>query len=151
MKFNKLLHIILYFFLSAILTWLFIILCPVYVSTRQMLLSTAIAGGKWMIQIVLGLALLKDKSFIFLKKIGLVCFTGSVLLIPYILTASLKISNSSEFFFGSLIAAVIAMIILYYKAVKQIEITIIWWWFWLICLATAIFLQLTIVFEHVKI
>lgn len=151
MKFYKLLHIILYFILSAILTWLFIILCPVYVSTRQMLLSTSIAGGKWMIQIVLGLALLKDKSFIFLKKIGFVCLTGSVILIPYIISATLKISNSSAFFFGSLIAAVIAMIILYFKAVNQTEISIKWWWFWLICLATAIFLQLTIVFNYIKI
>lgn len=151
MKFYKLLHIILYFILSAILTWLFIILCPVYVSTRQMLLSTSIAGGKWMIQIILGLALLKDKSFIFLKKIGFVCLTGSVILIPYIISATLKISNSSAFFFGSLIAAVIAMIILYFKAVNQTEISIKWWWFWLICLATAIFLQLTIVFNYIKI
>lgn len=151
MKFYTLLHIILYFILSAILTWLFIILCPMYVSTRQMILSTGIAGSKWMIQIVLGLALLKDKSFIFLKKIGLVCLTGSVILIPYIISATLKISNSSAFFFGSLIAAVIAMIILYYKAVKQTEISIKWWGFWLICLATAIFLQLAIVFNYIKI
>lgn len=142
---------ILFFFLSAIITWLFIILCPVYVSTRQMLLSTAIAGGKWMIQIILGLALLKDKSFIFLKKIGFVCLTGSVILIPYIISATLKISNSSAFFFGSLIAAVIAMIILYFKAVNQTKISIKWWWFWLICLAIAIFLQLTIVFNYIKI
>ena len=141
---------IFYFFISAILTWLFIILCPVYVSSRQMLLSTAIAGGKWMIQIIMGLSLLKDKSFIFLKKIGFVCFTGSVILVPYIVSSSLGIANAPAFFFGSLIAAVIIMIILYYNAVQQMEIALKWWWFWLACLATAIFLQLTIVFNYIK-
>ena len=147
MKSNNLFLATLYFGLSTILTWWFVILCPLYVSTEQMLLSTTIAGGKWAIQILAGLVLLKDKAFLFLRKIGFVCLIGSCILIPYIGLALFHIYDGKEFFFGSLIVSVITMIIFYYRAVKQMGVSIKWWLGWLLCLAVAISLQLTVVFR----
>jgi membrane protein DedA with SNARE-associated domain len=113
-----------------------------------MLLSSGIAGGKWLVQVMLGLVLLNDKAFIFLKNIGFVCFTGSCILIPYILSAMTGLSNAAEFFFGSLVVSVITMIVLYYRAVRQTGLSARWWLGWLLCLAVAITLQLTVVFGY---
>jgi hypothetical protein len=143
---RNLLLFFLYFFLSAVLTWGFVIVSPLYISNEQLLLSTAVAGGKWGIQIILGVFLLKEKALVFLKNIGFVCLVGSLILIPYIVFASLNIAESAPFFVGSLAVSVAAMIILYYKAVRYSDISIFWWIFWLLCLATAITLQLTVVF-----
>jgi hypothetical protein len=138
---------ILYFTVSTAITWWFVILSPLYSSTEQMLLSTSIAGGKWAIQLGLGLLFLEEKRYKFLREIGYVCLMGSLLLFPYVLSASMSLSNTGEFFTGSLIIAVLAMIYLYFKAVRATQIAIRWWLFWLLCLAIAISLQLTIVFD----
>ena len=53
---------VLYFGLSAVLTWMFVVLCPLYISQEQMLLSACIAGGKWGIQIILALLFLKENG-----------------------------------------------------------------------------------------
>jgi hypothetical protein len=137
------------FLLATVLTWWFVICCPLYISDQQMLLSTGIAGGKWLIQILAGLLLLKGKALRFLKEIGFVCFMGSCILIPYILSSMMGWSNDAGFFFGSLVVSVITMIILYYRAVKEMGISLLWWAGWLLCLAVAISLQLTVVFGYI--
>lgn len=147
---NNFLAFLLYFAMATILTWWFVILCPLYISTNQMLLSTSIAGAKWLIQILAALVFLKEKSFLFLKKIGFVCFIGSCLLIPYIVFATEGISNAPEFFFGSLIVSILVMIVYYYRVVKQINLSLKWWLGWLLCLAIAISLQLTVVFHYIR-
>jgi len=139
---------VLYFGLSAILTWLFVALCPLYISKEQMLLSTFIAGGKWAIQIILGFLFLRDKALPFLRKIGFVCLIGSLILVPFIISALAKWSDSGEFFFASLVAAVLVMIFVYYRSVRALQLQLRWWFFWLICLAIAIALQLTVVFHY---
>lgn len=139
---------ILYFALSAVLTWMFVVLCPLYISQEQMLLSTFIAGGKWGIQIILALLFLKENALPFLRKIGFVCLIGSMILIPFIISAYFGFNKSGEFFFGSLIVAVAVMILAYYHSVKDLELSIKWWIFWLICLTIAISLQLTVVFHY---
>jgi hypothetical protein len=146
---NDLLAAALYFLLSVVLTWLFVILCPLYVSQEQMILSTAIAGGKWAVQIVFGFILLKEKSMLFLRRIGYVCFVGSCILIPYIVSSLFNITDSPRFFFISLVAAVLIMILTYYQEVKSMKISLGWWVAWLVCLAIAVTLQLTVVFNIV--
>src|SRR5258706_7895463 len=88
----------LYFALSTLITWWFVILSPLYISQEQMLLSTGIAGAKWAIQIIVGWVFLKEKSTTFFKKIGLVCFIGSCLLLPYVVLAFFKLINHTGFF-----------------------------------------------------
>ncbi len=143
---NQLLFI-LYFALSTIITWGFVAVCPLYISKEQMLLSTAIAGGKWALQIVLALLFLYDKTWVFLKNIGTVCLIGSCILLPYALFAQSGITNSPTFFLGSLIASVLVMIVAYYQAVQSSGVNMKWLYFWLLCLAVAITLQLTVVFH----
>ena len=138
----------LYFLLSSVLTWLFVVYSPLYISQEQMFLSTFVAGGKWAIQIILGVLFLKEKALPFLRKIGFVCLIGSLILVPFIISAAVKWSDSSTFFFGSLVIAVLAMIYSYFRAVKSVEVEITWWYFWLICLSIAITLQLTVVFHY---
>jgi hypothetical protein len=144
---NQLVHAIAYFFFSTILTWWFVLLCPLYISRAQMILSTSIAGGKWAIQIALGILLLRHRVLPFIRSIGLVCFIGSILLVPYIISASLRLSDHPRFFFASLAVAVIVMVIFYYSAMKKIGLGAGWWLAWIICLVVAITLQLTLVFE----
>ena len=113
-----------------------------------MFLSTSIAGAKWAIQIIAGLIFLKEKSFLFLRKIGFVCFVGSCCLIPFIALGTSGIADAAEFFVGSLLFAVAVMVVLYYRAVKQTGLSIAWWVGWLCCLAVAVLLQLTVVFHY---
>lgn len=136
-----------YFALSTVLTWWFVAVSPLYISKQQMLLSTAVAGGKWAIQVVLGYLFLYEKRWVFLKNIGFVCFIGSCILVPYALLAQLGIANSGRLFLASLIAAVVVMVYAYYHAVLNSNVKTKWWYFWLVCLVCAISLQLTVVFH----
>jgi hypothetical protein len=112
-----------------------------------MILSTIIAGAKWGLQILLAIIFLKGKRWEFIKNIGFVCFTGSLILIPYIILRIMHWANNAIYFWGSLVIAVLAMIMLYYRAVKLLGVSITYWFFWLLCLIIAISLQLTIVFH----
>jgi len=136
-----------YFTLSALFTWWFVAVSPLYISQEQMLLSTAVAGGKWGIQILLALLFLQIKSWTFIKNIGKVCLIGSCILLPYVVLSLLNIASNATFFIASLAASVIVMIFYYYRATKQSGVEIKWWFLWLACLAIAITLQLTVVFR----
>lgn len=138
---------LVYFVLSTLFTWWFVAVSPLYISQEQMLLSTAIAGGKWAIQILLAALFLKSTRWVFIKNIGRVCFIGSCILLPYVLLSVMNIASDANFFVGSLVASVLVMICFYYKAILQSGVDIRWWFFWLACLATAITLQLTVVFH----
>jgi hypothetical protein len=138
---------ILYFLLSTLITWWFIESSPLYISTEQMVLSCTIAGGKWLVQLVAAFFILKEKKWIFIKYIGYTCFVGSVILIPNCISSTLNFHNSSAFFIGSLIFSVLLMISLYYQSAKKSKVSIKWFYGWLICLAIAITLQLTLVFN----
>jgi len=138
---------VIYFALSTVLTWGFVAVSPLYISQEQMILSTAVAGGKWGIQILLALVFLREKKWVFLKNIGFVCFIGSCILLPYILLNVSNIADSANFFLGSLVASVWVMIVLYFRAVRISFVSIRWWLGWLVCLAIAISLQLTVVFK----
>jgi hypothetical protein len=139
-----------YFLLSTIITWWFVILCPSYVSTEQMILSTSIAGGKWMLQILGAFLILKEKSIVFVKNIGFVCFIGSSILLPYVVSALFELNNDPIFFFLSLVVSVITMIVLYRNAALKSNVSLGWWYFWLFCLAIAVSLQLTLVFNVIQ-
>ncbi len=136
----------LYFLLSTIITWWFIEKGKtLYFSTNKMLLSCAIAGAKWSIQIAAAYFLLKDKKWDFIKRIGFTCFVGSCILLPYCLFPSIHVLRNSFLF--SLIAAVLVMIVMYYKAVIKMDISTKWFWGWVCCLVVAILLQLFVVFK----
>lgn len=138
---------VLYFGASTVLTWAFVALSPLYISREQQLISTAVAGGKWGLQILMAFIFLRQQSWTFVKNIGFVCFLGSCILLPYIIFSVIGISNGVEFFIGSLLASVLAMIYYYYKATRLSFVAIKWWYAWLTSLAIAIFLQLTWVFD----
>lgn len=140
----------IYFLLSTIITWLFIIKSPLYFSSRQQILSCSIAGAKWGVQIMLAAVFLPVKKWIFIERISLTCLIGSLILLPYYISAALGWNSTAVFFTGSLIVAVLVMIISYYKHVRSLAVGIKWWVFWLVCLAIAITLQLTVVFDVIN-
>ncbi len=144
---KKLVLIFLYFTLSTVFTWWFIAVSPLYISFEQMLWSCGIAGGKWMIQVAAAFLFLKKKKWDFIRNIGGVCLAGSIVLVPYSIAAFFHLAESATFFIGSLIVAVAAMIVLYHQAVKKTGVSWYWWIAWLICLAIAVTLQLTVVFN----
>jgi len=136
---------LLYFGLALILTTLFVLACPLYISQEQLLLSVSIAGGKWVVQIFLAIALLRKRRSSFIHGMGRVCLLGSIILIPYILSAWLEISDDQWFFFGSLILAILVMVFRYHTEVTRLHLSLAWWYFWLLCLTVAVGLQLTVV------
>ena len=138
---------IIYFLLSTLITWWFIQASPLYTSMQQKLLSCGIAGAKWSIQIFTALIFLKERKWHFIKNISFVCLIGSLILLPYAVLSKLWGVNGNDFFVGSLVLAVAVMIFFYAVAVKNAGINIKWWLGWLLCLAIAVTLQLTIVFH----
>jgi hypothetical protein len=143
---NQILFVI-YFTLSGLFTWWFIMSAPFYVSKGQQVLSFGIAAGKWGINIVLAYLFLGKQRWIFIKNIGYVCFIGSSLLLPFTILSRLGITNDILLFTGSLMSAIVAMIYYYYQAVRLSIVPLSWWYIWLLCLLAAICLQLTIVFH----
>ena len=137
-----------YFLLSGIITWWFIKKAELlYLSEDKMFLSCAIAGAKWGIQIIAALLFLQEKKWLFIKLIALTCFIGSCILLPYCLLAQMRATEYG--FLISLIMAVFFMILIYYKVVKQMDMSVKWFWGWMVCLAIAISLQLFVVFKIV--
>ena len=147
---KKILLAIIYFVLSAIITWWFVEVCPLYSSMQQKLLSTGIAGAKWSIQIAAAFFFLKNIKWGFIKNIGNTCLVGAVILLPYAIAASFLNYNSAAFFLLSLLIAVVVMIVLYFLNVRTTGVSIKWFWGWIFCLAIAITLQLTVVFSVIK-
>ena len=138
---------IIYFTLSTIITWWFIEASPLYISTEQKLLSCAIAGGKWGLQLLAAFIFLGGKKWDFIKNIAFTCLVGSVILLPYAILSVCFAINNASFFIGSLMVAVAVMILLYALSVQNAGVKIQWWLGWLCCLAIAITLQLTVVFH----
>ncbi len=138
-----------HFLSSTLLTAWFVWTSPVYISDYQMLLSTGIAGGKWALQILFAFFLLSDKAAVFIREIGFVCHVGSLILLPYCLFSFFNLADGPGFFLGSLLASVAVMIPVYALAVRKSGVSSFWWYGWLCCLATAITLQLTVVFKIV--
>lgn len=143
---KNILSAISYFLLSTVITWWFIEKGKtLYFSQTLMLLSCAIAGAKWGLQIVLAIIFLKTKKWIFIKKIGQVCFVGSLILLPYCFFENIRTNDKS--FLLSLIFAVFVMVIMYYREVKLLEISKKWFYVWLSSLAMAVALQIFLIFK----
>lgn len=151
MKDSKKIYLaILYFFLSTVITWWFVDVCPLYESLQQKILSTGIAGAKWGLQIAAAYFLLSNKKWDFIKNIGTICLVGSVILLPYAIAATFSNQNGAAFFVTSLLIAVAVMIVLYFLNVGKLSLSYKWFWGWIVCLAIAITLQLTLVFSVIK-
>ncbi len=140
-----------YFFLSTGITWWCVDVCPLYSSLQQKLLSTGIAGAKWGLQIGAAYFFLSTKKWNFIKNTGFICLAGSVILLPYAIAANFAHVNGASFFVTSLLIAVAVMIILYFLNVQKLGLPKKWFWGWIICLAIAITLQLTVVFSVIKL
>ena len=150
MNSRKIYLALLYFFLSTVITWWFVDVCPLYTSLQQKLLSTGIAGVKWGLQIVAAFFFLTEKKWEFLKNMGATCLFGYIILLPYAFAALFTKLNDPLFFIASLIIAVLVMIVLYFLNVQKLGLPKKWFWGWICCLAIAITLQLTVVFSVIK-
>lgn len=136
-----------YFLFSTLITWWFIAESPLYTSVEQRLLSCGIAGAKWAIQIGAAVLLLGANKWTFIKNIGRACLIGSLILLPYAALSQFWGINGQSFFLGSLVLSVATMIVLYAVGTKHAGVKMGWWVFWLLCLAVAVTLQLTVVFD----
>ena len=132
------------FAVSVILTGLFIEAFGGYVSRSQMLLSGAIAGGKWGLQLLLAAILLGDKRGGYFREMGIVCAVGSGVLLPYILFA-----GNWSFFLGSLVCSVLVMAWLVVTRLASLGVSQWWTILWFVLLGIAVSLQLTVVFDIV--
>lgn len=139
---------VLYFLLATVLSGVFINNnLTLYSSVNAMILSGSIAGAKWMIQILAALLILKELKWIFIRRIGFICFIGSAILFVYYIIHFFKLQlNVISPFIISIGLSVLVMIVMYYIAVKKTELSIVWFWVWMLCLAIAIMLQMFVVF-----
>ncbi len=139
----------IYFAISLVLTTMFVLGCPLYISQEQFLLSLSIAGGKWVVQILAALLLLGKRRTSFINGIARVCLLGTLMLMPYTLSSWLEISNDPIFFFGSLMIAILVMVFRYHFEVSRLNLSLAWWYFWLLCLTIAVGVQITVIFKLV--
>lgn len=130
------------FVASLLLTWWFIERFDGYISQSQMMLSGAIAGGKWGMQLLLAAALLGERRWRYFREMGVVCGIGSCVLIPYIL-----LGGGWAFFVGSLILCVLMMAWLVISRLAAIGLNRRWTVLWFALLGIAVTLQLTLVFD----
>lgn len=138
-----------YFFLSTVITWWFIVAGEsLYHDRSRMLLSCSVAGAKWGIQILAALVFLDEKRWPFLAQIGATCLVGSAILLPFCF-APVRAWLGSSGFLASLIVAVLTMLVLYFFSVRRIGLKLRWFFGWVLCLAVAVTLQLTVVFHVV--
>ncbi len=139
---------LIYFLLATVVTGVFITnKFWLYSSVNAMILSGFVAGVKWLIQIVAALVFLKELKWFFIRRIGFVCFIGSVILFVYNIFNFLPppFSGFSQFIL-SIGFSVLVMIVMYYQAVKKTGLPVIWFLGWIFCLAFAILLQVFVVF-----
>jgi hypothetical protein len=141
---------ILYFLISTVITWWFVDASPLYTSMQQKLMSTGIAGAKWALQIVAAFIFLGDRKWEFTKDLGATCLAGSTVLLPYAIAGTVSDNNGTMFFMNSLILAVVLMIGLYFLHIRRSGLPLRWFGGWILCLAIAITLQLTVVFSVLK-
>ena len=86
MRYKNIILAGIYFLLSTLITWWFIVAGKtLYISNEKMIISCGIAGAKWSIQIIAAFFCLKDKKWLFINRIGFTCFVGSCILLPYCL------------------------------------------------------------------
>ena len=112
-----------------------------------MIISGLIASTKWALQLTAAGIWLGKEKWIFIKRLGLVCLTGSCLLYTYNLMSYLPLPFSGfTQFIVAITIAVITMAFFYYRAVKRVGLPLKWFIGWLICLVIAIVLQITVVF-----
>ncbi len=139
---------VLYFLLATLISAMFIASNYwLYRNDNAMILSGNIAGAKWLIQIVAALFLLKELKWIFIRRIGFVCFIGSVVLLVYYILNFLPLPlGTFSIFIFSIGLSVLVMIGMYYNAVKKTGLSIAWFLGWIVCLAIAILLQMFVVF-----
>jgi hypothetical protein len=139
---------IVYFLLSTVITWWFIVHGSnlYHFDESKMILSCTIAGGKWGLQILGAILFMGEKRWQFIRRIAFTCLGGSIILLPFCFDVLGFLPGSVGFLY-SLIAAVAFMLGLYYDSVRKTGVSIKWHLFWLACLATAITLQLTVVFH----
>jgi hypothetical protein len=137
--------------LSTVFTWQFIAVSNLYQTQSQEVLSCSIAGENRSLQILLALLFLKEKNRSFIYGISLVCLVGSVMLLPYCVARLLGFADNSAFFVGSSITAVMCMSALYYRTVRQNQVGLHWVVFFAIALFIAVSLQLTVVFQVIKL
>lgn len=139
---------VLYFLLATVISAMFIASNYwLYRNDNAMILSGNIAGAKWLIQIVAALFLLKELKWIFIRRIGFVCFIGSVVLLVYYILNFLPLPlGTFSIFIFSIGLSVLVMIGMYYNAVKKTGLSIAWFLGWIVCLAIAILLQMFVVF-----
>lgn len=98
-------------------------------------------------QILAALLFLGKRRASFIHGVARVCLLGTLMLIPYILSSWLEISNEPIFFFGSLVLAILVMVFRYHTEVSRLNLSLAWWYFWLLCLTIAVGMQATIVFK----
>lgn len=135
-----------YFVSSAFIAWWFIDETKLmYFSQNEIVLLVVIAGSTWSIQVAVALLFLNEKKWEFIRRIGLVCFVGSCVLIPYCVFVFVKQLYVSFAF--SVLFSTLLMIVLYYKTITKNGLSLKWFWGWLLCMAIAISLQFALLFK----
>jgi hypothetical protein len=139
---------LLYFFLSVIITYVFIDSNPAYNSFEIKITALTIAALVWAIQVVGAFILLQSKKYIFLREAGKVCFWGSVSLmasvvINYVFAFPLQVQLQVSAI--NVLLSVVLMTILFTKFLKQLHLSYRWVVVWLLCLCIAVPLQANLV------
>jgi hypothetical protein len=137
----------IYFGISLILIAVFILSRPIYITREQLEESILVASGKWVLQIVLAIVLLKRRRLSFIHALGRICLLSSIFFLPFIVSSWLEINNDPLFFIASMAIAGFITIYRYYLEIKRLNLSMGWWYFWVFSNALSVALQVTVVFR----
>lgn len=139
---------LLWFSLSIILTNLFIgQYYWLYRSIGFMILSIFIASVKWLLLIIGAMMFLNEMKWPFIRRIGKVCFIGSLVLYVYYFFNYLPLPVGGLLqFVLSIIISVWVMILLCYHAIMKTGLAVKWFWSWMITLCVATAIQFFVIF-----
>jgi hypothetical protein len=139
---------IIYFFLSIIITYIFIAANPVYNTLSFQVLAFCIAATVWGIQVVAAFIFLKEKRYTFLWCAGRVCFWGSAsLLLSVIINYYIRPSEGVQLQISAInvLLRVLLMALLFSVFLKRLQLSYAWVVVWLLCLCIAVPLQARLV------
>ncbi|AYL93952.1 hypothetical protein [Mucilaginibacter celer] len=136
---------IIYFAISGLITAWFIGMKFGYIaSPLTIVLANFVSVFKWAAMVIAAIWLLKRNKWVFIRRVGFACFTGTCMLLTVFITRHLPIGSWQQFTYPVFLALFV-MTVLCFRAVYVTGLSVKWFIGWLICLAIGMVLQTRVV------
>jgi hypothetical protein len=137
---------IIYFAVSGLVTaWFIGQKFGYFASPLTILFANFVSVFKWAVIVIAAIVLLKRNKWVFIRRVGFACFTGTCMLLTVFITRHLHIDSWKQFTYPVFLALLV-MTVLCYAAVHRTGVSFKWFIAWFVCLIIGIVLQTQVVF-----